>query len=396
MKKIIIIVCLLQSFSLYAQRFYFIRAEIDENYSYSSPPNVQLIKYNPMQDTSLLVIKDYTKLFSTSYNQLSSIIYYPSLHSFCFTIRFHSYFILNTNQPDTLKELIPECPQYYGLPSDIGVINNYWTYECFNGKANQKKDVFVHKGVDSSLTRHFAISPHDYKDIYLTGMNTQRVIVKPNDKFVYLPVVADTLNRPVLSIELPQKYWVKEKTFKTIRINDEKQMVLAMEEHKPKTKDDYGSFCGIIYNKRKNEWSEFALKGNASSVQAWGNWLAGIVRVGRGWSTDFKDNPSPGKEIRDNVYMENSFDERMLNYGIYCPGILYLFNTDTEKYIEWNTHQGDSEILLVQDEIVYYRVFDEIYKAAIIAGESLGKPELLAKDNQVVPQIHWAFFGKSE
>jgi hypothetical protein len=56
--------------------------------------------------------------------------------------------------------------------------------------------------------------------------------------------------------------------------------------------------------------------------------------------------------------------------------------------------QGDSEILLVQDETVYYRVFDAIYKAAIIDGKSLGEPELLVKDGQIVPQIHWAFLKK--
>ena len=90
--------------------------------------------------------------------------------------------------------------------------------------------------------------------------------------------------------------------------------------------------------------------------------------------------------------MEYSFDDWSSNYGIYRPGILYLFNTYTEKYIEWHTGgQGDSEILLVQDETVYYRVFDKIYKANIVDGERLGQPELLVKDSQVVPYIHWAF-----
>jgi hypothetical protein len=89
--------------------------------------------------------------------------------------------------------------------------------------------------------------------------------------------------------------------------------------------------------------------------------------------------------------MEYTFDNWALNYGLYRPGILYLFNTDTEKYIEWSTGQGDSEILLVQDETVYYRVFDRIYKAPIVDGERLGESELLVEDSQVVPSIHWAF-----
>jgi hypothetical protein len=396
MKKIIAIIsmCMLQSIQLCAQQLYLIRATVDENYSFGSPPPVQLIRYNPMEDTVLSIVEDYTKLLSPPYRQLSSIIYYPILHSVCFTIRFHSYFLLNTNRPDTLLELIPQCPSNYQLPSDIGIVNNYWSYECFNNEAFEKKNVFLHKGTDSSLTHHFDISPHEYRNIYIRGITSQRIVLKPNDKYMYLPIIADTINRPVFSVELPQKYWVNKKTFKAIQINDEIQTLLTMGRSKSKNKNDYGIYYGAVYNKKKDKWFDIELKGNATNVQAWGHWFAGAVIVGTRENMYFQNISSPGKAVRDSVYMECSFDEMAQNYGFYRPGILYLFNTDTEKYIEWDTRQGDSEILLVQDEVVYYRVFDTIYKVSIENGEKLGQAELLVKDNQIVPYIHWAFFGQ--
>jgi hypothetical protein len=394
MKKIIIIMCILHSIQLNAQQLYLIRATVDENYSFNSSPPVQLIRYNSMKDTALSIIKDYTKLLSPPYRQLGSIVYYPTLHSFCFTIRSHSYFVLNTNRLDTLLELIPQCPLNYQLPSNIGVINNYWSYECFNNDAPEKTSVFLYKAIDSSLTHQFSISPNEYKNMYIGGVAPQRIVLKSNDKHMYLPVIADTINRPVFSVELPQKYWVSKKTFKTIQINDERQTLLTMNRSKSKNKNDYGIYYGAVHNKKRDKWFDIELKGNASSVQVWEYWLAGAVVVGTRGNVYFQNTLSPGKATRDSVYMECSFDEMAQNYGFYRPGILYLFNTDTENYIEWNTGQGDSEILLVQDETVYYRVFDAIYKAPIENGEKLGKSELLVKDNQVVPYIHWAFFGQ--
>ncbi len=62
--------------------------------------------------------------------------------------------------------------------------------------------------------------------------------------------------------------------------------------------------------------------------------------------------------------------------------------------IKWNTGHGDSEVLLVQDDIVYYRVNDKIFKAPIIKGETLGEAKLLIQDERV-PDIHWAFISKN-
>ncbi len=46
-------------------------------------------------------------------------------------------------------------------------------------------------------------------------------------------------------------------------------------------------------------------------------------------------------------------------------GKLYLYNIDTEQLFSISTKQGDSEILLVENETVYYRISHRLYSAPI-------------------------------
>jgi hypothetical protein len=132
--------------------------------------------------------------------------------------------------------------------------------------------------------------------------------------------------------------------------------------------------------------------------------------VGKPIKYDFK-RITPGIESRrplfsspeeeDRFYGESeSFDQRNGWFGDYYPGILFLYNVETKKYIEWKTlengrPQGDSEVLLVQDETVYYRINDKIYKAPIENGNKLGNSKLLVQDDRV-RDIHWAFIRRND
>lgn len=58
--------------------------------------------------------------------------------------------------------------------------------------------------------------------------------------------------------------------------------------------------------------------------------------------------------------------------------------------IQWNTGHGDSEILMLKDEHVYYRVYDKIYRAPIIDHKELGEAELVIQ-NTLVGDVHWMF-----
>lgn len=101
---------------------------------------------------------------------------------------------------------------------------------------------------------------------------------------------------------------------------------------------------------------------------------------------------SPGAEVRKRKTFVTGgpIDHR---FGrIYQPGILFLLNTETEEYIEWETGQGDSEILLVENDVITYRVYDKIYQRTI-KEKQLGVPNLIVK-HEYVQDIHWAWTVK--
>ncbi len=411
MKKIFLLfACFLFSVLLNAQSLYFVRAIADPEYTFYENPPVQIISYNPKQDTVLQVYKDYTKILNSKFKPFRSAIYYPKYEMFVFSIGSspREFFLLKTNQPDTLFEMRFHCPLNYDSPLDINIINGHLAYECYNHNASNKKDIFLFKGLNFSLDNYFNLNPIDYKDLYLTGEIKQRVELRPNEKKMYLPIVADIENRPPFSIHLPEKYWVDKETYAIVAINDDFQTLILLKNfqtlillkrYDPEKDKDYGHCQGVLYQKQKNKWIDLELKGNSSHIMMYGTWLAGMVQDASNWDAKYiaSKKISPGKNDRDSVYFpgvsfpEWTFDSWMVDHGIYRPGILFLFNTDTEKYIEWDTKQGDSEILLVHNEIVYYRVLDKIFKATIVKGEKLGKPKLVVRDSKIVPYIHWAF-----
>ena len=71
------------------------------------------------------------------------------------------------------------------------------------------------------------------------------------------------------------------------------------------------------------------------------------------------------------------------------PGRLDVYNIDTEKLCTITTNQGDSEILLIEDNTVYYRVSDRLYKAPI-TDSGFGAATLIAND-EAIRDAHWAF-----
>jgi hypothetical protein len=185
-------------------------------------------------------------------------------------------------------------------------------------------------------------------------------------------------------------------------------MIIHYDDSQPQN-DRLGELYLLIYDKINNIWYNQTLKGNVSSIRSYDNgWVAGTIRdmnhgryydktiMRSGDEYDFK-RESPGYAERVPIFYERTdgvwgdcFDERIQYYGTYYPGLLYLFNVHTKDYIEWDTKQGDSEILLVQDDIVYYRVNTKILKSAIVENKKIGKPELLVDDVRV-RDIHWAY-----
>jgi hypothetical protein len=72
------------------------------------------------------------------------------------------------------------------------------------------------------------------------------------------------------------------------------------------------------------------------------------------------------------------------------PGKLDLYDVNADKHYAITTNQGDSEIVLVDNNTVYYRVSDRLYSAAITnAGLS---PAALLATSDIIRDAHWAFY----
>lgn len=193
----------------------------------------------------------------------------------------------------------------------------------------------------------------------------------------------------------------------TFHIIDQYQIVIELDK---KTEPDHTIFT--VYNKLNKRWVHFSVLGKSSTINAFGTWLVGNIYYSDKEMGGHVD--SPGREIRDSIWNNDWYspteryqypdypdykcrwgagytaEDRFRDMQIYSPGIMYLFNTQTGDYLEIITEQGDSQILLVEDEQIYYRVNNEIYVANIVEGNQVGKPKLLVKDRNVV-DIHWAF-----
>ena len=79
----------------------------------------------------------------------------------------------------------------------------------------------------------------------------------------------------------------------------------------------------------------------------------------------------------------------MLDAGAVFTGKLHLYDVETERVFPIATNDGDSEVLLVDEGTVYYRVSDRIY-AAPISDKGVGLARLVTTD-EVIRDAHWAF-----
>jgi hypothetical protein len=385
---------------LNAKQLYFIGVNPGDYGYIDRLPPVQTIAYTPTQDTLLHIYKDYTKILQPKpYINIKRVEFYHEHKVFIFKLFDNAYlsYALYADNPYTIIKMPARCPEGYSVDPflSMNIVKHHWAYDCSCDNSDvADSDYSRFKGIDFSLIKHSDLTASDFKDLYLTGNVAQRVELRPNEVNMYLPIVAGIKNRPPFSMVLPQRYWVDKKTFTVIWVNDHHKTLVEIKRVNPVKSEDFGHFHAALYNKNTDTWRDIELKGNYPGIMAYGCYLAGFVQDAADPDTRFSiiDKVSSGKAVRDSVAMENSFDEKAAGM-FYRPGILYLYNTDNNKYIEWSTGQGDSEILLVEDETVYYRVFNAIYKVLIINGEKLGKAELLVRDNGMVPYIHYAFFG---
>lgn len=326
--------------------------------------------------------------------------------------------IIHTDKPDTIFRINPDLPNNMRCHNtNLVSINKSEIYECFdcldpaNIQKPMKERVVKEYGWNVYDFSKKELTPEDYRFAEINGSPASalegwdyvELYSNPKNGQLILPVTPDTSKRPLFPISLPDSLQINKRKLLAVIINNPQFVTILMDNTDPSPKE-LGFTQLYIYDKAKVNWFSFKIKGSNNSVRGYGTWLAGSVvsddeqiiydEQGREKETIEFNRVSPGKENRrqKGTSTGTPFDFRTDFSKLYYPGILYLLNVPTRKYIEWNTGQGDSEILLVQDELVYYRVNDKIYKSSIVEGKELGKPELLIQDERV-PDIHWAFIS---
>jgi hypothetical protein len=87
--------------------------------------------------------------------------------------------------------------------------------------------------------------------------------------------------------------------------------------------------------------------------------------------------------------MGPSIRGRLEDANVVFPGRMYLYDVDTERVYTITTNQGDSEVLLVENNVAYYRASDRLYSVPITE-KGLGTARLLAT-HEAIRDAHWAF-----
>lgn len=161
-----------------------------------------------------------------------------------------------------------------------------------------------------------------------------------------------------------------------------------------------------IFDKINKVWVEAPSEFTSTRVRAFGPWLAAVAEqmAAIPASTTQVDldpkrngieiHHSPGAAMRskESIDPQTTVEDLFEQSLYYFPGKLLLYNFQTHALIEIDTEQGDSEVLLVDEDRIYYRVNDAVY-AAPLAGGTLGKPKKLAEGGDMF-QAHWAFLGR--
>jgi hypothetical protein len=168
-------------------------------------------------------------------------------------------------------------------------------------------------------------------------------------------------------------------------VNDSRVFVLSMGDGK----DDYRV---LIFRKSDKTWRTLPrLSERAPYIRGFGKYLA-VTEIR---SSNGQDLRSAGMDKwragSDHIRPDLRTSVAQLNQHIPMsfPGRLHLYNVETEQVFSIATNQGDSEVLLVENGMVYYRAADELYSAPI-TDKGIGRARLLATDDSI-RDAHWAF-----
>lgn len=183
--------------------------------------------------------------------------------------------------------------------------------------------------------------------------------------------------------------------------NDEIEVLLRLFDPPPEPAGTIGKITLYIYDKKAQIWHTETFDGELSSFRGFGSWItvnqaeANHVVVNGVFQPKPVVKESPGKAERQQILDPEDWyrDQAPIDslFENYFPGIIHLYDVRSGRRYRIDTGQGDTEVLLVDGNTIYYRVNGTLYRADI--GQStIQNPIEIAHDPNV-QLAHWAFLA---
>lgn len=265
-----------------------------------------------------------------------------------------------------------------------------------NERKRIREDYYLWFGRDMFFNKYSLVSKN-FNDLYLLGIpgfQRNRDFGYPfqyldNDNLLKIPYKDIYGNYPETWIHEPT--YLKNSSVMYAEINNENYFVGGPQIESNPT----DSTINVkILNKKSKEWQTVEIPGLLRIFSIYKDWMYGTAKTfeERKWF------------ISKNIIKENYLRRYDTIFGKlpdlqYYPGILYLFNITAKKMIKWNTGDRDSEIITINDDVIYYRVFDEIRTVKLDTKRNeieWSSQKVLVKDKKRVPNIHWMFFAPKQ
>ena len=361
-------------------------------------------------------------LLCDSLHILSYMRFYPSCHDITVLLarkknkdnliadQGYQLIMLDTRTMDTAVMAIPKTVSAYGEQyklsnSDFTVLYDgkelSYALEYFNFKLlkHGSKPRLLDYNFEPSTHKLELSNPVQYRNI-IAGGNSATPYLFNNRNGDGLMLQGDIKNNllritsaldidSIYPLSLPKEFKIPSIYGANIIVKSPVAEVMYFYEHTDTT------VTYRILNKKTKQWDKLVMgriNRGKLIMKDFGNWLVGCNRVST--LSPVLGSKLPGQNAwKDEPTLYSPSIYKLLDEyeHFYAEGYLYLYNIDTKNYIEWNTGQADSEILMVRNDTVYYRKYDAIYTAPIIDGKKLGTSSLLVRSKDV-PAIHFMFF----
>jgi hypothetical protein len=196
-------------------------------------------------------------------------------------------------------------------------------------------------------------------------------------------------NKPVqLGYEVPDNLRRGMKSLSLMEVNDAKTVVLTMFQAGK-------GYRTVVFRKTDRTWHTLRnVSEEHPKIRGFGKYIALTevrAKTPRNPVSAGMDNWIPGEDrlrpdLRERI---SSLDS---HHPVVYPGILHIYNIDSGQIVSFSTNQGDSEVLLVEDDVVYYRAADQLFSVPILR-DRVGTSRLLATDD-AIRDAHWAFIRR--